>query len=517
MDNILISILLVILGLIFGVISVFIINHIRKNNTSKSISDMLDKAKEDAEKIKKDYLLEGKEEIRILKDECEKEIREKKNEIKASEDRLITRENNMDRRDQSLQSRENLLEEKENNITNKQKELQDEKVKVEELKKEQSALLEKIAGYSKDEARKIVLQKVEETMNNEIASYIKDRENEAKLEADKKSKALLVACMQRYAADVAGDQTVTVVALPNEEMKGRIIGREGRNIRTIEAVTGVDLIIDDTPEAIVISSFDPLRREIAHTTLESLIKDGRIHPSRIEELYAKVCEDIKSKIREYGENALFELGINRMDPELVELVGKLHFRTSYGQNALRHSIEVGHLAGMLASEIGENEVIAKRAGLLHDIGKAIDHDVEGSHVTIGADIAKRFKENEIVIDAIESHHGDKEAKSVIAVLVAVADALSASRPGARNDSLENYLKRLEDLENIANSINGVEKTFAVQAGREIRVIVKPQDVDDLGSYKVARDIKERIENELQYPGTIKVTVIRETRAIEEAK
>ena len=517
MDNILISILLVILGLIFGVISVFIINHIRKNNTSKSISDMLDKAKEDAEKIKKDYLLEGKEEIRILKDECGKEIREKKNEIKASEDRLITRENNMDRRDQSLQSRENLLEEKENNITNKQKELQDEKVKVEELKKEQSALLEKIAGYSKDEARKIVLQKVEETMNNEIASYIKDRENEAKLEADKKSKALLVACMQRYAADVAGDQTVTVVALPNEEMKGRIIGREGRNIRTIEAVTGVDLIIDDTPEAIVISSFDPLRREIARTTLESLIKDGRIHPSRIEELYAKVCEDIKSKIREYGENALFELGINRMDPELVELVGKLHFRTSYGQNALRHSIEVGYLAGMLASEIGENEVIAKRAGLLHDIGKAIDHDVEGSHVTIGADIAKRFKENEIVIDAIESHHGDKEAKSVIAVLVAVADALSASRPGARNDSLENYLKRLEDLENIANSINGVEKTFAVQAGREIRVIVKPQDVDDLGSYKVARDIKERIENELQYPGTIKVTVIRETRAIEEAK
>ena len=517
MDNVLLSILLVILGLIFGIISVLIINHIRKNNTSKSISDMLDKAKEDAEKIKKDYLLEGKEEIRILKDECEKEIREKKNEIKASEDRLITRENNMDRRDQSLQSRENLLEEKENNITNKQKELQDEKVKVEELKKEQSALLEKIAGYSKDEARKIVLQKVEENMNNEIASYIKDRENEAKLEADKKSKALLVACMQRYAADVAGDQTVTVVALPNEEMKGRIIGREGRNIRTIEAVTGVDLIIDDTPEAIVISSFDPLRREIARTTLESLIKDGRIHPSRIEELYAKVCEDIKSKIREYGENALFELGINRMDPELVELVGKLHFRTSYGQNALRHSIEVGHLAGMLASEIGENEVIAKRAGLLHDIGKAIDHDVEGSHVTIGADIAKRFKENEIVIDAIESHHGDKEAKSVIAVLVAVADALSASRPGARNDSLENYLKRLEDLENIANSINGVEKTFAVQAGREIRVIVKPQDVDDLGSYKVARDIKERIENELQYPGTIKVTVIRETRAIEEAK
>ena len=323
--------------------------------------------------------------------------------------------------------------------------------------------------------------------------------------------------MQRYSADVAGDQTVTVVSLPNEEMKGRIIGREGRNIRTIEAVTGVDLIIDDTPEAIVVSSFDPLRREIARVTIESLIKDGRIHPSRIEELYEKVSEDMKSKIREYGESALFELGINKMDPELVELVGKLHFRTSYGQNALKHSLEVAHLAGILASEIGENEAIAKRAGLLHDIGKAIDHDVEGSHVTIGADIAKRYKENDIVIDAIESHHGDKEAKSVIAVLVAVADALSASRPGARNDSLENYLKRLEDLENIANSISGVEKTFAVQAGREIRVIVKPEDIDDSGSYKVARDIKERIENELQYPGTIKVTVIRETRAVEEAK
>lgn len=517
MNDILLSILLVILGLIVGVVSVFIINNIRKNNTSKSIDDMLDKAKKDAEKIKKDYLNEGKEEIRLLKEETEKEIKEKKNEIKASEERLIVRENNMERRDQSLQSRESLLEEKENNITNKQKELQDEKVKVEELKKEQAVLLEKIAGYTKEEARKIVLQRVEETMNDEIAVYIKDRENEAKLEADKKSKALLVSCMQRYASDVAGDQTITVVTLPNEEMKGRIIGREGRNIRTIEAVTGVDLIIDDTPEAIVISSFDPLRREIAHVTLESLIKDGRIHPSRIEELYAKVSEDMQSKIREYGENALFELGLNKVEPELVELIGKLHFRTSYGQNALRHSIEVGHLAGILASELNENEMIAKRAGLLHDIGKSIDHDVEGSHVTIGADIAKKFKENDIVIDAIESHHGDKEPKSVISVLVAIADTLSASRPGARNDSLENYIKRLEDLENIAKQIKGVEKTFAVQAGREIRVIVKPEDIDDLGSYKVARDIKEKIENELQYPGTIKVTVIRETRAVEEAK
>ena len=370
---------------------------------------------------------------------------------------------------------------------------------MEELRKKEETVLEEIAGYSKEEARKIILKNTEEMMDKELANYIKDRENEAKLEADKKSKALLVTCMQRYSADVAGDQTVTVVSLPNEEMKGRIIGREGRNIRTIEAVTGVDLIIDDTPEAIVVSSFDPLRREIARVT------------------YEKVSEDMKTKIREYGESALFELGINKMDPELVELIGKLHFRTSYGQNALKHSLEVAHLTGILASEIGENEAIAKRAGLLHDIGKAIDHDVEGSHVTIGTEIAKKYKENEIVIDAIESHHGDKEAKSIIAVLVAVADTLSASRPGARNDSLENYLKRLEDLENIANSINGVEKTFAVQAGRELRVIVKPEEVDDTKSYKIARDIKERIENELQYPGTIKVTVIRETRAIEEAK
>ena len=354
-------------------------------------------------------------------------------------------------------------------------------------------------------------------MNFEIATYIKDRESEAKLEADKKAKSLLVTCMQRYASDVAGDQTVTVVALPNDEMKGRIIGREGRNIRTIEAVTGVDLIIDDTPEAIVLSSFDPLRREMARETIESLIKDGRIHPSRIEELYEKVSQDIKVKIRERGETALFDLGLTKMDSELVELIGKLNYRTSYGQNALQHSIEVANLAGILASEIGENVTLARRAGLLHDIGKAIDHYVEGSHVTIGSDIAKKYKENSTVIDAIESHHGDAEPKTIIAVLVAIADALSASRPGARNDSLENYLKRLEELENIANSIKGVEKTFAVQAGRELRVIVKPEDVDDLGSYKVARDIKTRIENELQYPGTIKVTVIRETRAIEEAK
>ena len=389
--------------------------------------------------------------------------------------------------------------------------------KVEDIKKEQIQLLEQIAGFSKNQARDMVLKKVEDMMSLEIASMIKDRETEAKLEADKKSKAIILSAMQRYASDVANEQTVTVVTLPSDDMKGRIIGREGRNIRTIEAVTGVDLIIDDTPEAIVLSSFDPLRREIARITIETLIKDGRIHPARIEELYDKVSEDMRAKILEYGNNALFELGLTKVEPELVELIGKLHFRTSFGQNALQHSIEVAHLAGLMASEIGENETLAKRAGLLHDIGKAIDHEVEGSHVQIGADIARKYHESDIVINAIESHHGDTDATSVIAGLVAIADTLSASRPGARNDSLENYMKRLSELENIANDIEGVDKTFAVQAGRELRVIVKPEEISDLESYKVARDIKNKIEEQMQYPGTIKVTVIREVRATEEAK
>ena len=517
MDNIFFSILLVLIGLFVGIIAMIIFNYIKNANTESKAEKMIANAKKEADKAKRDGIIELKEESHRIKLETDEYVKEKKLEIKESEERLLARENSIDRRDQTMQSREQLLDEKENNLINKQKEIQNEQVKVEEIKKQQIDELEKIAGLSKSEAKDKILKKVEEMMNLEIASYIKERESEAKLEADKKAKTMLVSCMQKYASDVANEQTVTVVALPNDEMKGRIIGREGRNIRTIEAVTGVDLIIDDTPEAIVLSSFDPLRREIARVTIETLIKDGRIHPTRIEELYDKVSKEINVKIMEYGESALFDLGLTKMDSELVELVGKLHFRTSFGQNALMHSMEVAHISGLIAAELGENVTLAKRAGLLHDIGKAIDHELEGSHVTIGSEIAKKYKENEIVINAIESHHGDTEATHTISVIVAIADALSASRPGARSDSLENYVKRLEELENIASSIEGVEKSYAVQAGREVRVIVKPEEIDDLGSYKVARDIKTRIENELQYPGTIKVTVVRETRAIEEAK
>lgn len=517
MNEIMFSILLVLIGLFVGIISMLIFHYIRGIHSAKKIEMLLENAKKDTEKMKRDSILEAKEEIHRLKIDADREIKEKKAEIKDSEERLFAREANIDRRDQTLQNREQLLEEKENVLLNKQKDIQKEQSEVEEIKNQQIELLEKIAGYSKSEAKELVMKKVQEMMSLEITAYIKDEEARAKLEVDKKSKQLLVSAMQRYAADVASEGTVTVVELPNDDMKGRIIGREGRNIRTIEAVTGVDLIIDDTPDAMVVSSFDPLRREIARVTIESLIKDGRIHPARIEEVYDKTSKDMRAKVLEYGENALFELGITKVDPALVELIGKLHFRTSYGQNALQHSIEVASLSGILAAELGENVALARRAGLLHDIGKAIDHEVEGSHVELGGHLAKKYKENDTVINAIESHHGDCEATSVISVIVAIADALSASRPGARNDSLENYVQRLRELENIGNSVEGVEKTYAVQAGRELRVMVKPEQIDDLGSFKVARDIKNKIEQQLQYPGTIKVIVIRETRVQEEAK
>ena len=512
-----ISILLFIVGIIAGLVVMFVIINIKNSKKQEKVNDILKKAYDDAEEIKNNALSEAKAEAKQYKEEIENDLKEKKLEIKESEKRLTNREESIDRRDENLQNRENMLDEKEKKLQEKQDNIQDEQAKVEQIKQEQLDLLEEISGYSKEVARNLVLKRIEEEMDLEISSYIKERESEAKLTADKKAKGMLVECMQKYASDVAGEQTVTVVNLPNDDMKGRIIGREGRNIRTIEAITGVDLIIDDTPETIVLSSFDPLRREIARVTLETLIKDGRIHPARIEEIYDKVSKDMNAKIMEYGENALFELGIAKMEPELIELIGRLNFRTSFGQNALRHSIEVASLSGVMASELGENVNLAKRAGLLHDIGKSVDHEIEGSHVEIGSSLAKKYKESDVVINAIESHHGDTEATSVISAIVAIADSLSASRPGARNDSLENYVQRLQELEGIADKIPGVDKSYAMQAGRELRVVVKPDEVDDKKAHKVARDIKTNIENELQYPGTIKVTVIRETRAVEEAK
>ena len=511
------SILLILIGLFLGVIVVYLLNKLRVINIKNEADKLLEKAQKDAEKYKRDGILELKEESYKIKQETDAEIKEKKKEITELKELVENRENSLNKRDELLQEREKNLDLRDKDLLAKQKEIQEKDAKMESILKEQIELLERISGFSKEKARELVMKKVEDDMSKEIAIYLRERENDAKLEADKKSKEYLINSMQRYATDVASEQTVSTVVLPNDEMKGRIIGREGRNIRTIESITGVDLIIDDTPEVIVLSSFDPLRREIAKVTLEQLIKDGRIHPARIEEIYDKVCEDFKRTIREKGEEALFSLSITRVNPELVELIGKLYFRTSYGQNALQHSIEVANLTGLLASELGENVALAKRAGLLHDIGKAIDFEVEGSHVELGAEICKKYGENPTVINAIESHHGDKKATTVISELVSIADTLSAARPGARNDSLENYIKRLEQLEEIGNSIPGVEKTFAMQAGRELRVIVKPEEVDDLESYKIARNIKDRVEEEMQYPGTIKVVVIRETRAEEIAK
>ena len=505
------------LGLIFGVLFTVVIVILISKSKEKKSDDIIEKAKKEAEKFKRDTILEVKEEQYKLKQELEREIKERKSEVVANEERLQQRENSIDRRDQILQDRENLLSEKENNLVQRQKDIQALEEQTNEKLKEQITKLENISGLTKEEAKKQIMQKVEDSMTKEIAAYIKDKEAEAKLDVDKKAKNLLALSMQKYASDVTNEVTISVINLPNDDMKGRIIGREGRNIRTIEAVTGVDLIIDDTPETIVISSFDPLRREIAKNTIETLIKDGRIHPGRIEEIYDKTCVEIHNKIIEKGEEAIVSLGITKIDPELVEIIGRLHFRTSYGQNALQHSIEVANLSGLLAAEIGENVSLAKRAGLLHDIGKAIDFEIEGSHVEVGLEIAKKYNEDETVLNAIASHHGDTPATSIISSLVAVADAISASRPGARNDSLENYIKRLQQLEDIANSFDGIEKSFAVQAGRELRVIVKPEEIDELTAIKVARDIKNKIENEMQYPGTIKVTLIRETRVVEEAK
>ena len=511
------SIITLIIGLFAGGAGIYVVIVLTGAGAGKKAEKLLADAKKEAEKHKRDTLLELKEESYKLKSETDKEIKERKKEILASEDRLLNREKSLDKREEMLQDRDNRLVEKDNNLNALRKQIQDKELKMDELLKQEMEKLEDIAKFSKEQAHKQILERVENDMSREIAEYIKEKEAEAKLEVDKKAKNLLVNSMQRYSNDVTNLQTVTTISLPNDDMKGRLIGREGRNIRTIEAVTGVDLIIDDTPEAIVISSFDPYRREIAKVTIETLIKDGRIHPTRIEEIYDKTCKDINARTIELGNDVIVELGLTKFDPELVRLIGKLNYRTSYGQNALQHSKEVSHLSGLIAAELGENINLAKRAGLLHDIGKSIDYEIEGSHVDIGVDIAKKFHEDKVVINAIASHHGDTEPKSVIAIIAQIADTLSAARPGARSDSMENYIKRLEELESIGNSFPGVEKTYAMQAGREVRVIVKPEEIDDLTSLKVARDIKDKIENEMQYPGTIKITVIRETRAEEIAK
>lgn len=510
-------ILALIIGIIVGVVVILVVNAIKGNKAEAKAEKLLENAKKDADKHKRDALLELKEESFRLKQEAEKEIKQKKEEMKDSESRLMQRENNLDKREEMLQKRDSMLDDRDNNLVAKQKELQEKEAKMDEMLKEELQQLENISKFSRDKARELIMKRVEEEMSLEITNYIKEKESEAKLVANEKARDLIVSSMQRYSEDVASEQTVSTISLPNDEMKGRLIGREGRNIRTIESVTGVDLIIDDTPEAIVISSFDPLRREMAKITIETLIKDGRIHPSRIEEVYDKVEKDIQNKITEMGQDAIYKLGLTNVDADLVHLIGKLHFRTSYGQNALQHSIEVANLTGLMAGELGENVNLAKRAGLLHDIGKSIDFEMEGSHVQIGLDIAKKFHEDPVVLNAIASHHGDEAQTSVISVLVQIADTLSAGRPGARNDSLENYIKRLEQLEEIGNSFDGVDKAYAMQAGREIRVMVKPNEIDDTTSFKMARDIKTKIESELQYPGTIKITVIRETRAQEEAK
>ena len=512
-----IAILTYVLAVCVGFVIYFIFTKLKLTKAQADATRVVDEATVKADNIVKEAILDAKTQAYEYKLEAEKEIKEHRAELTKFENKLLQREQNIDRRDIALQGKESVLDEKAKQLDKRSQELGKMEAQLKEQIDSKIIELEKIAKMTANEAREELFKQVEQKMANEVTAYIKEKEDEAKSKASLFAKDIIAAAINRYSQEETIERTVNVVALPSEEMKGRIIGREGRNIKAIENATGVELIIDDTPEAITVSCFDPIRREIARLSLETLIRDGRIQPGRIEEVVQRTKADLNETILKTGEDAIFELGLSRVNKEIIMMLGKLKYRTSYGQNALQHSLEVAHFAGMMAAELGLNQQLARRAGLLHDLGKAVDHEMEGSHVELGAKFAKKYGENATVINAIESHHGDVQPTSVISILVAAADTLSAARPGSRSETIENYIQRLEKLEEISKNFEGVDKVFAIQAGREVRVIVKPDKVDDLASHKLARDIKDKIENELTYPGHIKVTVIREVRANEIAK